>query len=268
MYHDPDHADMEPLPSTSFASADDWGDDETSFRKSKHRKSRSFADIPNYERGRRRESGNRASRDSDGSQYYDPAGRDALRQSRGQAENGELVASGRRDSHSAGTLPSRSFHTSQPVDPDEDIPLDAEPSTHSPQRESLGPEDEEYAGPSLALYSFDPENDNELQLTEGQTVLVAYRHGQGWLVAENPQTGEQGLIPEQYVRLLRDIEGWDEERGGFIDDDEDLSPDVEGLSLDEKELEANASAQVSQQSLLPSKEATKRSDENKVPAMS
>ncbi|EME46884.1 hypothetical protein DOTSEDRAFT_94498, partial [Dothistroma septosporum NZE10] len=56
---------------------------------------------------------------------------------------------------------------------------------------------------SLALYSFEPENDNELRLTEGQTVLVAYRHGQGWLVAENPETGEQGLIPEQYVRLLR-----------------------------------------------------------------
>lgn len=218
-------AEGEPLPSTSFGSGaaggDDWGEDETSFKKSKHRKSRSFADIPNYERGRRRESGGSGNRQSEhgGASGSDPAGREALRQSRGFQENGDHP---RRDSHFATTLPSRSFHTSQPVDPDdEQIPLDAEPSNHSPQRESTGPEDEDlYAGPSLALYSFEPENDNELRLTEGQTILVAYRHGQGWLVAENPQTGEQGLVPEQYVRLLRDIEGWDEERGGFIDDDE------------------------------------------------
>lgn len=250
LYGDPEQ-EMEPLPSTSFGNGgDDWPEDETSFRKSKHRKSRSFADIPNYERGRRRESSHRASRDSDpslfagGAQNYDPAGRDALRQSRGFAENGEP----RRDSHFATTLPNRSFHTSQTIDPDSDLPLDAEPSHHSPQRESLGPEDEElFAGPSLALYSFEPENDNELRLTEGQTILVAYRHGQGWLVAENPQTGEQGLVPEQYVRLLRDIEGWDEERGGFIDDDDDDELEAEasnGVVIDEKELEATG--QVSQ----------------------
>ncbi|KAK4504309.1 hypothetical protein PRZ48_005225 [Zasmidium cellare] len=242
LYGDPEQ-EMEPLPSTSFSSGDDeWEEGETSFRRSKHRKSRSFADIPNYERGRRRESGHRMSRDSDpsllaGSQNYDPAGRDALRQSRGFVENGEP----RRDSHFATTLPNRSFHTSQTIDPDSDLPLDAEPSNHSPQRESLGPEDEElFAGPSLALYSFEPENDNELRLTEGQTILVAYRHGQGWLVAENPQTGEQGLVPEQYVRLLRDIDGWDEERGGFIDDDELEGEAGNGVEIDDKELEATA----------------------------
>ncbi|KXS93391.1 hypothetical protein AC579_1287 [Pseudocercospora musae] len=230
LYGDPDQ-DMEPLPSTAFASAaggDDWADDETSFRKSKHRKSRSFHDIPNYERGRRRES-SRTSR-GDGELAYqqpsrsDPAGRDALRQSRGftTTENGE----NRRDSHFATTttttLPNRSFHTSQqPIDPDSDLPLDAEPSLHhSPQRESMGPEDEElFAGKSLALYGFEPENENELRLMEGQIIMVSYRHGQGWLVAENPETGEQGLVPEQYVRLLRDIEGWDEEKGQFIDED-------------------------------------------------
>ncbi|KXS98153.1 hypothetical protein AC578_9416 [Pseudocercospora eumusae] len=226
LYGDPDQ-DMEPLPSTSFGSGsgvDDWGGDETSFRKSKHRKSRSFHDIPNYERGRRRES-SRTSR-GDGELAYqhsslsDPAGRDALRQSRGftTTENGE----NRRDSHFATTLPNRSFHTSQqPIDPDSDLPLDAEPSLHhSPQRESMGPEDEElFAGKSLALYGFEPENENELRLMEGQIIMVSYRHGQGWLVAENPETGEQGLVPEQYVRLLRDIEGWDEEKGQFIDED-------------------------------------------------
>ncbi|EMC99788.1 hypothetical protein BAUCODRAFT_55015, partial [Baudoinia panamericana UAMH 10762] len=55
---------------------------------------------------------------------------------------------------------------------------------------------------SLALYDFVPQNANELALQEGQVIWVSYRHGQGWLVAEDPRTGEQGLVPEAYVRLL------------------------------------------------------------------
>jgi hypothetical protein len=205
----------------------------------KHRKSRSFNDMPNYERGRRRESqrGSRISGGGGGGGGYedahDPAGRSALRHSRGftPTESGisdQLSPSygqqrPRRDSHFATTLPNRSFHTSQPVDPDSDLPLDAEPSDHhSPQRESMGPEDEElFAGPSLALYGFEPENENELRLIEGEVIMVSYRHGQGWLVAEK-DNGEQGLVPEAYVRLLRDIEGWDEERGQFIDELEEF----------------------------------------------
>lgn len=98
----------------------------------------------------------------------------------------------------------------------------------------MGPEDEAYAGPSLALYSFTPENPNELALTEGQTILVSYRHGQGWLVAEDPTTGEQGLVPEEYVRLLRDIEGWDEETGQLVDlaDDSEMY-EHDGLQIEE-----------------------------------
>ena len=36
---------------------------------------------------------------------------------------------------------------------------------------------------------------------------MSYRHGWGWLVAENPKTREAGLVLEEYVRLLRDISG-------------------------------------------------------------
>ena len=36
---------------------------------------------------------------------------------------------------------------------------------------------------------------------------MSYRHGQGWLVAEDPKTGESGLVPEEFVRLVREIEG-------------------------------------------------------------
>jgi hypothetical protein len=67
--------------------------------------------------------------------------------------------------------------------------------------------DEEMHGKAVALFDFERENENELPLVEGQIIWVSYRHGQGWLVAEDPRTHESGLVPEEYVRLLRDIEG-------------------------------------------------------------
>jgi hypothetical protein len=67
--------------------------------------------------------------------------------------------------------------------------------------------DEEMHGKAVALFDFERENENELPLVEGQVIWVSYRHGQGWLVAMDPKTQESGLVPEEYVRLLRDIEG-------------------------------------------------------------
>ncbi|KAF2236483.1 hypothetical protein EV356DRAFT_443423, partial [Viridothelium virens] len=58
-------------------------------------------------------------------------------------------------------------------------------------------------GKAIALFDFTRENENELPLVEGQVILVSYRHGQGWLVAQDPISGESGLVPEEYVRLLR-----------------------------------------------------------------
>jgi hypothetical protein len=243
----------EALPSTSF------GESTGSSKSNKHRKSRSYASISDWERGRRRESGSAARRsrtsgDASGndmfhfgssasSQTLDPAGSGSLRHSR-------TGGSSRRDSHFAGaaTLPNRSFHSNsapqprsrltgsgQGTDEEDPIPLDTEASTHahSPQRASMGPEDELFAGESLALYAFEPENANELRLKEGQIILVSYRHGQGWLVAEDPRTGEQGLVPEEYVRLVREIEGWDVERGDFIDVDGEGEGDTEMDDADE-----------------------------------
>ncbi|KAF8463137.1 hypothetical protein BDZ91DRAFT_640867, partial [Kalaharituber pfeilii] len=65
---------------------------------------------------------------------------------------------------------------------------------------------EEMHGKAVALFDFQKENENELGLVEGQVIWVSYRHGMGWLVAEDPKTRESGLVPEQYVRLLRDIQ--------------------------------------------------------------
>lgn len=226
------YEDMEPLPSTSFRENDEMSLNPQSIKK-QHRKSRSFADASSYERGRRRGESNASKRGShhggEGG-HSDPAGRDALRASRGmeptegldddmyalslsQQQSGSDRHRARRDSHVA-TLPSRAFHEGQrPEDPQRtisDLPLDLEDVQHSsPQRESLGPEDEElFAGPSLALYDFEPENDNELRIREREIIMVSYRHGLGWLVAEN-EKGERGLVPEEYVRLLSDMEEWE-----------------------------------------------------------
>lgn len=226
---------VEALPSTSFGEDSGEGD-QFDLRSSHHRRSRSYNNIPDWDRGRRRESSGRDGGHNDNmfqfsSSQLDPAGSESLRHSRGFHK---------RDSHFAATLSNRAFHTSENqrdseagprTGEDEDIiPLDSENSTHaqSPQRASMGPDDELFAGESLALYAFEPLNPNELRLHEGQIILVSYRHGQGWLVAEDPATGEQGLVPEEYVRLVRDIEAWDTERGAFIDEDDSVD-ETEGL---------------------------------------
>jgi len=67
--------------------------------------------------------------------------------------------------------------------------------------------DEEMHGKAVALFDFARENENELPLKEGQVIWVSYRHGQGWLVAEDPKTRDAGLVPEEYVRLVSHIEG-------------------------------------------------------------
>jgi hypothetical protein len=69
---------------------------------------------------------------------------------------------------------------------------------------------EEINRKAVALFDFVPENDNEVALKEGQLIWISYRHGQGWLVAEDPETGENGLVPEEYVEV------WTEEDGDAV----------------------------------------------------
>ncbi|BFZ64738.1 HOG (high osmolarity glycerol) pathway protein [Saitoella coloradoensis] len=92
-------------------------------------------------------------------------------------------------------------------------PYDEDADLASPQLQGHGfafqasHEDEEVHGRAIALFDFMPEHENEVALREGQLVWVSYRHGQGWLVAEDPATGESGLIPEDYVQLIGDFTG-------------------------------------------------------------
>lgn len=98
---------------------------------------------------------------------------------------------------------------------------------------AVGCSDEEMHGKAVALFDFTREHENELPLTEGQVIYVSYRHGQGWLVAEDPKTGENGLVPEEFVRLLRDIEGGltslnGESNSDALDSSTSLSIDMTG----------------------------------------
>lgn len=144
----------------------------------------------------------------------------------------------RRDSHFAAILPQRSYANEEgpPYDSDEDM---SEPGDNDYIQDdnrfsrdyqfTIASPDEEMHGKAVALFDFARENDNELPLVEGQVILVSYRHGQGWLVAQDPKTGESGLVPEEYVRLLRDIEGgWNGLMNGAVQAQE-ANPGLDSL---------------------------------------
>ncbi|KAI4179852.1 MAG: hypothetical protein LQ346_007100 [Caloplaca aetnensis] len=120
---------------------------------------------------------------------------------------------GNRDSHFAAMLPNRSYRqedeaSQSSADDQSGPPEDLHDSRYSKDYHfTIASPDEEMHGKAVALFDFTRENENELPLSEGQVIWVSYRHGQGWLVAEDPKTGDKGLVPEEYVRLVRDIEG-------------------------------------------------------------
>lgn len=142
----------------------------------------------------------------------------------------------RRDSHFAALLPQRSYANEDgpPYDSDEEMsePGDYIRDDNRFSRDyqfTIASPDEEMHGKAVALFDFARENDNELPLVEGQIILVSYRHGQGWLVAQDPKTGESGLVPEEYVRLLRDIEGgWNGLMNGAVQAQE-ANPGLDSL---------------------------------------
>ena len=91
---------------------------------------------------------------------------------------------------------------------DDDYTEEEEESRYSKDYQfTIASPDEEMHGKAVALFDFARENENELPLAEGQVIWVSYRHGQGWLVAQDPKSGESGLVPEEYVRLVEGIEG-------------------------------------------------------------
>ncbi|KAF2649080.1 hypothetical protein K491DRAFT_564392, partial [Lophiostoma macrostomum CBS 122681] len=233
-----DSESVEQLPKTTYVDGPPWSEDEdihspivTSSRGHKKHKS-NIVDF-DHTRGRRGYSDERRTSYHSGNGFslndmeeaaYAPGGEyitypphqslsQSLRAPTLQAPSDEAS---RRDSHFAALLPQRRFAHNEagpPFDSDdeemsetEEYPFDENRYSRQYQISIVSPE-EEMHGRAVALFDFTRENDNELPLTEGQIILVSYRHGEGWLVAQDPKTGESGLVPEEYVRLLRDIEG-------------------------------------------------------------
>ncbi|KAF3483908.1 putative High osmolarity glycerol pathway protein Nbp2 [Arthroderma uncinatum] len=149
-----------------------------------------------------------ADEDGPGGEYVTyPAGDSRRSYHPGFGDQGAVGGSGLGNSlHNHGSY-DRDFELAS----DDDISDDD--AWHDPSRYSrdyqftIVSPDEEMHGKAVALFDFTREHENELPLKEGQVILVSYRHGQGWLVAEDPRTGESGLVPEEFVRLVRDIEG-------------------------------------------------------------
>lgn len=226
------HPATQHLPSTSFAHGlgpghpDETGDDSNPQRRySKHRKSKSYTSVEDLGRGRQRTSGDGFKRTSRSAFGTDQNGGDDLAWRRTSSLSRQLSQD---DQQTPVALSDRARLAVDPAFATQHPPFreDGDQVPYSPQdQEDHRPEsaslDESFAGPSLALYDFQPEHDNELVLREGQIIQVGYRHGLGWLVAMDPETGEQGLVPEEYVRLLRDIEGWGEEQDVDADNDAD-----------------------------------------------
>ncbi|GAV28089.1 hypothetical protein PMKS-001557 [Pichia membranifaciens] len=72
------------------------------------------------------------------------------------------------------------------------------------RQESSYPNDDEnnHILHAVALYEFTPENSNELPLIPEQLLIINYECGDGWLVAHDPFTGQTGLVPSEYIRIL------------------------------------------------------------------
>ena len=140
------------------------------------------------------------------------------------------------DSHPQGLLAPKAFGDSQRssrnphFDNDSSVFLDPDDESRLSRdyQFTIASPDEEMHGKAVALFDFARENENELPLLEGQVIWVSYRHGQGWLVAEDPKTGDAGLVPEEYVRLLRDIEG------GWTSLNGDEAPDATTSTTEEE----------------------------------
>jgi hypothetical protein len=224
----------EQLPQTSFADGPPYSEDEdisspvvTSHHGARHKKHKSNIVNFDHTRGRRGypEEQRRAPlaaniNNGEGSQSGEahessgPSG-EYITYPPGSSSLSVPEGASRRDSHFATLLPQRTYAEGEGATYDSDEEMSEPDNDYLPDDNrfsrdyqfTIASPDEEMHGKAVALFDFARENDNELPLVEGQVILVSYRHGQGWLVAQDPKTGESGLVPEEYVRLLRDIEG-------------------------------------------------------------
>ncbi|KAG6354447.1 hypothetical protein INS49_004464 [Diaporthe citri] len=82
----------------------------------------------------------------------------------------------------------------------------------SESKKTFAPLSEEVNAVAVALVDSGRVGDNELPLDQGQLFWIHQKHGQGWLLAQNPRTYEIGLVPENFVQLRGTVPwGWDKQ---------------------------------------------------------
>jgi hypothetical protein len=246
----------EQLPQTAYGDGPPYSEDEdisspvvTSHHGARHKKHKSNVVNFDHTRGRRgypeeqrraplvavNGEGSQSGHAAEASEANGPSG-EYITYPPGSSSLAVPEGASRRDSHFATLLPRRTYAEGEgpAYDSDEEMsePEDYLQDDNRFSRDyqfTIASPDEEMHGKAVALFDFARENDNELPLIEGQVILVSYRHGQGWLVAQDPKTGESGLVPEEYVRLLRDIEGgWNGLMNGNLHP-QDANPGPESL---------------------------------------
>ncbi|XP_066153221.1 uncharacterized protein CAP isoform X4 [Euwallacea fornicatus] len=72
-------------------------------------------------------------------------------------------------------------------------------ATKSPTDQALHIETQSDPVPYRALYKYTPQNDDELELLEGDTVYVLEKCDDGWYVGSSERTGAFGTFPGNYV---------------------------------------------------------------------
>jgi len=219
------------LSGTEFADGPPWKEDADLLspvvRSAKHKKSKSgFSDIEG--RGRIEErSGSRRSKTGGVTHDSGHAGESSTTYAHNGVQSHQPTTSyfPSHDDHDVGDESDDDespAHSPTPFDDEDESRYSRDYQFH------IASPDEEMHGKAVALFDFTRENENELPLLEGQVLWVSYRHGQGWLVAQDPKTGENGLVPEEYVRLIRDIEGGLSGLGNHLPG---FSPGSEGQEL-------------------------------------
>jgi hypothetical protein len=53
-----------------------------------------------------------------------------------------------------------------------------------------------------AIYSYEAAAEDEISFNEGDTLVDCEQVDEGWMIGRNPATGEQGLLPSNYVEIL------------------------------------------------------------------
>ncbi|EPX73326.1 App1 protein [Schizosaccharomyces octosporus yFS286] len=110
-------------------------------------------------------------------------------------------------------VPARSDEEGPPIPPLPPVvetempppPLPPTPNIHSHEAEDQSQHASEPSSktPAVVIYDYSPEEENEIELTEGEKITIIDFVDEGWWLGEK-SNGKQGLFPSNYVELLQE----------------------------------------------------------------